>query len=252
MPDQSWNKATWDGGWDWEAGGEEWSAAWGSSEAQWFGSIYPRVHRFLPANWILEIAPGAGRWTRFLVPLARAGYLGVDLSHECIQRCRQLFAEVTTARFETNDGQSLAMAPDESFDVVFSFDSLVHVERDVLEAYVPQILAKLRRGGVAFLHHSNWAEAGEAGPNRHCRATSVGAGTVANLVEAAGGRMLVQELVNWGSTSCIDCFSTFGRADGDLAPAGRTVRNLAFMHEAAAIREGQNVYAQLARPRRSS
>jgi hypothetical protein len=27
---------------------------WGGSEPQWFGSLYPRLHRFLPARAILE------------------------------------------------------------------------------------------------------------------------------------------------------------------------------------------------------
>lgn len=249
MPDHTWNKATWDGGWDWEAAGEEWSAAWGSSEAQWFGSIHPRVHRFLPANWILEIAPGAGRWTRFLLPLARAGYLGIDLSVECVERCRGVFQEFPRARFESNDGLSLAVAPDDTFDFVFSFDSLVHVEVDVLEAYVPQILRKLRRGGAAFLHHSNWREAGERGPNRHCRAESVGAGAVARIVERAGGCVLIQEVVNWGSATCIDGFTTFARGDGEFEATGQVIRNVAFMSEAQAIRDAQNHYAGLGRRR---
>lgn len=249
MPDHAWNKATWDGQWNWEAAGEEWSAGWGSSEAQWFGSIYPRVHRLMPANWILEIAPGAGRWTRFLLPMTRAGYLGIDLSVECVDRCRDRFRDVSWARFESNDGLSLAAAPDESFDFVFSFDSLVHVELDVLESYVPQIVRKLRRGGAAFLHHSNWREAGEQGPNRHCRAESVGAAGVAQLVEGSGGRVLLQEAVNWGSDSCIDCFTTFARADGSVDGPGRTIRNLVFGAEVAAIREAQSLYATLERRR---
>jgi len=253
MPDQTWNKATFDGGWDWEAGGEEWSSAWGSSEAQWFGSIYPRVHRFLPADWILEIAPGAGRWTRFLLPATGAGYLGIDLSVECIERCRTRFGDVPRARFESNNGLSLAMAPDDTFDFVFSFDSLVHVEIDVLESYIPQILRKLRGGGAAFLHHSNWLESGERGSNRHCRAESVGVSGVARIVEQNGGRVLIQEAVNWESETCVDCFTTFARADGEFEATGRIIHNLAFVTEAAAIRDAQSAYATLVRaPRRRS
>ena len=68
MPELDWNKAVFDGNYDWRQGGEEWSAPWGGSEAQWFGSLYPRLHRLLPAGRILEIAPGFGRWTKFLIP----------------------------------------------------------------------------------------------------------------------------------------------------------------------------------------
>src|SRR6266550_7952851 len=40
---------------DWKAAGEEWSAPWGSSAAQWVGTIFPRIRECLPAGTILEI-----------------------------------------------------------------------------------------------------------------------------------------------------------------------------------------------------
>jgi len=46
---------------DWTHAGEEWSAPWGSSAAQWDGTIFPRIHDCLPSKTILEIAPGFGR-----------------------------------------------------------------------------------------------------------------------------------------------------------------------------------------------
>lgn len=51
---------------DWANAGEEWSDGWGGSQAQWHGVILPRIARFLPAGSMLEIAPGHGRWTRYL------------------------------------------------------------------------------------------------------------------------------------------------------------------------------------------
>jgi hypothetical protein len=67
-----------------------------------------------------------------------------------VERCREVFGDFPRACFESNDGLSLAVAPDDTFDFVFSFDSLVHVEVDGLEAYVSQILRKLRRGGASY------------------------------------------------------------------------------------------------------
>ncbi|MGH8591225.1 MAG: hypothetical protein ACREXX_18480 [Gammaproteobacteria bacterium] len=64
MPDLQWNIASWNGSYDWSTGGEEWSEAWGGSEAQWFGSLYPRPRRRLPTGSILEIAPGWGNGGR--------------------------------------------------------------------------------------------------------------------------------------------------------------------------------------------
>ena len=77
MPRLDWNIHQWDGEYNWELKGEEWSSSWGSSEAQWFGSLYPRLHKYFPAARILEIAPGFGRWTRFLLDYCD-DYTGID------------------------------------------------------------------------------------------------------------------------------------------------------------------------------
>ena len=110
VPDLNWNKTVWGSTYGWQAGGEEWSETWGSSEAQWFGSIFPRLHRFLPARRILEIAPGFGQWTKFLIP-ACDEFVGVDLSAKCVDACRKIFATAGHAQFISNDGCSLDAVP---------------------------------------------------------------------------------------------------------------------------------------------
>jgi SAM-dependent methyltransferase len=242
MPDLTWNKSYWDGGYDWKGRGEEWSDAWGGSEAQWFGSLYPRLHRFLPADGILEIAPGYGRWTKFLLQHSLGHYCGVDMSRECIGYCQEVFNTAPSASFYVNDGLNLDAAKDNAFQFVFSFDSLVHAELDVHEVYVPQILRKLKETGVAFIHHSNWAAAGETKKNTHCRGETVSADAFSEIVSKNGGHVLVQECLNWGTDKLIDAVTLFGRkAD---YPHSRTVRieNRSFMAEANILRDVQSKY----------
>ena len=148
------NAALWEDRWDWSPGGDEWSAWWGGTEALWFGAVLPRIHAFLPAPAILEIAPGYGRWTQFLKDYCERLTV-VDLTARCIDHCRERFADATHIDYHVNDGRSLEMVPDGSIDFAFSFDSLVHVEADVIEAYLGQLAAKLRPDGVGFIHHSN-------------------------------------------------------------------------------------------------
>ena len=50
------------------------------------------------------------------------------------------------------------MIPDASVDFVFSFDSFVHPDRDVVEVYLRQLGTKLKIGGKGFIHHSNFGE----------------------------------------------------------------------------------------------
>lgn len=242
MPELKWNKNYWDGGYDWVGRGEEWSKAWGSSEAQWFSSIFPRLHRYLPSPRILEIAPGYGRWTSFLLRNCTESYHGIDLSQRCIAYCQEVFHQHSNASFSVNNGTSLDAVEDASIDFVFSFDSLVHAEMDVHKAYVPQILEKLVETGVAFLHHSNWAAAGETKPNTHCRGTSVSGTAVTKLIERCGGRVLLQELVNWGTDAPIDAFTLFARKAYPNKTPGTTVLNTQFMREATIIRDVHSRY----------
>ena len=154
MPSLEWNKTIWDKGHDWNQEGDEWSAAWGSAEAQWYGSIFPRLHGILPVASILEIGPGHGRWTQFLARHCERLEL-VDISETCIESCRRRFAAEKHIGFHVNDGASLDMIDDESIDFVFSFDSLVHTEDDVMGTYLTEIAKKLTAGGVGLVHHSN-------------------------------------------------------------------------------------------------
>ena len=242
MPDVNWNKTVWGSTYGWQDQGEEWSKGWGGSEAQWYGTIFPRLHRFLPAGRILEIAPGFGRWTNFLLQ-ACDEFVGIDLSPKCIDACQQRFAADKHAQFFVNDGQSLAAAQDDSFDLIFSFDSLVHVEHEVLASYVPQILRKLSPTGVAFLHHSNFLAYGNSIANEHGRAMSVSADIVADLVARGGGTLLIQEVVNWGGEHLIDCLTLFTRQNATPFSAPVRLKNPLFMGEATLVQNFQSPYS---------
>jgi SAM-dependent methyltransferase len=149
------NLDKWNDAYDWSLSEDQWSAWWGGTAPQWYGSIYPRLRPFLPASSILEIAPGFGRWTQFLLQHCET-YIGVDLAPKCADACSERFASRAGASFHSNDGHSLPMVPDDSVDLAFSFDSLVHVDADVLRGYLAELARCLSSDGVAFLHHSNY------------------------------------------------------------------------------------------------
>src|ERR1700745_4051865 len=199
---------------DWKNAGEEWSAPWGTSKAQWFGAILPRIEHCLPAGTILEIAPGFGRWTHYLKDYCQQLWI-VDRSSECIEACLRRFAAASHMHCYLNDGRSLAMIPDDSVDFVFSFDSFVHPNRDVVEAYLRQLGTKLKIGGQGFIHHSNFGQyvntLGQRLPEAlarplmkvkildwwHHRNPSMSADLFRTLCTRHGLHCLSQELVNW-------------------------------------------------------
>ena len=211
MPDLQWNRDTWDGWYDWRSCGEEWSIPWGNSRAQWFATILPRVGSFLPARSVLEIGPGFGRFTGFLLPCATS-YFGVDISEKCVKACGKRFASSTHAQFLQNDGQSLECVAGSSFDLVFSYDTLVHAEYEVIAAYIAQIVPLLSATGVAFIHHSNLAALPES-KNTANRAQTVSAEIFEQLVRLSGGRVLLRETIAWEQDVMSDCYTTFCRAE---------------------------------------
>src|SRR5262245_34586668 len=138
----------------WYQDGDEWSRGWGTTAQLWYGSILPRIHPYLPCDHLVEIAPGHGRCTQYLHEHCR--HLSVvDLVPECIAVCKKRFAQVARISYHVNDGLTLPMLKDGSVDFVFSWDSLVHAEADVLASYAAELARVLRPGGHGFLHHSN-------------------------------------------------------------------------------------------------
>lgn len=247
MPDLAWNKATWDGAYGWGQRGHEWSSPWGGSAGMFFATLMPRIGAALPAESVLELAPGFGRCTALLLPFCRR-YRGVDLSERCVAQCRSRFADHPDAAFFTNDGLSLDAVAGEAFDLVFSFDSLVHADLPVFEAYIPQILALLKPGGFAFLHHSNLAAFPEVSEFQH-RSTSVSGPVVADLVARHGGRVLVQEMFNGGPLVAYDCFTLFCRGEDHAGIDNRLIFNPMLMsREGMQARESFNAYLRLLPP----
>jgi SAM-dependent methyltransferase len=263
MPTIEYNANHWGGKYAWSEGGDEWSAPWGGAEAQWFNSIFPRVHAFLPAASILEIAPGFGRWTQYLKDQCERLTL-VDLNQNCIDKCKERFSSASHISFHVNDGTSLNMIPDNSIDFIYSFDSLVHAEADVIEAYLAQLERKLTPNGVGFIHHSNigefqrwWSIRKRLIPtpvrkyliqqglmtDYHSRAFSMTAKLFETQCERAGLQCISQETVNWRGKLPIDCFSLFTKKSSRWARPNRVMVNREFMREANHIAQLSSLYS---------
>jgi SAM-dependent methyltransferase len=216
MADVEQNLAVWES-WDWSQQGDEWSAAWGGTPALWHGALLPRIHAFVPTGTILEIAPGYGRWTQYLKDLCERLVI-VDLASQCIDHCRERFRDADNISYHVNDGRSLEMVEDRSVDFVFSFDSLVHAEADVIDSYLGQLARKLTPNGIGFIHHSNAGACRRVSaitrriPHRFraplvkrgalldlsaWRAESMTAELFADQCERAGLACVSQELISW-------------------------------------------------------
>jgi hypothetical protein len=135
--------------------------------------------------------------------------------------------------------------PDDSIDFVFSFDSLVHVELEIVGGYCEQINKKLNDRGIAFLHHSNalmGVDNTEILYPQRGRATSVSSANIKEIIERSGGRTLIQEEVNWQSKKRIDCFTTFSKNTSYAHLQYKLIENDNFMAETELIRASLSQY----------
>lgn len=245
MPSLDENKALWDGGYDWATRGEEWSVEWGGVSSQWWTTVFPRLQGYVPVHTLLEIAPGFGRWTHYLKDLCRELVI-VDISAEAIDYCNQRFAQHSHLSAYVNDGTSLAMVEDRTVDLVFSFDSLVHVEADAMDAYLEEIARVLTPHGVAFLHHSNVGayDAAAFDPRRiHWRAQSPSAGSVEAVSRELGLSCISQELIAWGNRELLnDCISVITRRGSSRDRPNVISENMGFWLEIALARQRSELY----------
>jgi len=158
MPSIEENKF-WDKEYNWSEHGDEWSdqasfcripyGEWKKSIVDFF--IYPNIKE---GATVLEIAPGHGRWTKYILEKAGRVILS-ELNPGCIDYCKKIFSNFNNVEYFVNDGKSLSFVKSESADFIWSYDSFVHMERDVIEAYFEEFSRVLKKGGFAIIHHAN-------------------------------------------------------------------------------------------------
>jgi SAM-dependent methyltransferase len=253
LPSIQENISTWNNPATWDSfdRGDAWSTSWGNPDNQWLRVVLPRIQRYVPAGRILEIAPGFGRWTNYLKELC-SELIVVDLNELCIQKCKERFLADSHIDYYVNDGKSLSMVSDGSIDFAFSFDSLVHAEADVIDAYLTQLAKKLKPNGVAWLHHSNVGSYRRLFQDRknfhiasygftkllgfqsHFRSWSMTAEGFEAMANKAGLSTISQELVNWETKPryLIDCISVCTPKGSFWAGPNRTLKNHHFMDDA--------------------
>lgn len=144
------NSIIWES-WNWEKNeGEEWT----KSEA-WKQSLIDEVMRkhITEGSAILEIGPGAGKWTGALQQIADNLTI-VDISNKCIEVCKKKFSSCNNISYFVTNGSSLQFLANDSIDFIWSFDVFVHIAPDDIEKYLNEFNRILRSKGRAIIHHA--------------------------------------------------------------------------------------------------
>jgi ubiquinone/menaquinone biosynthesis C-methylase UbiE len=193
----------------WSNEGHEWSKSFGTTENLWNNYIFDDVKEFRGKK-ILEIAPGFGRMTQFLSILA-SELIVVDLNPLCIQKTKEKMGHHVLAYF-VNNGNDLIGIRDNSQDLVFSFDSFVHIHKNVIRDYISEIHRVLKPGGKSYIHHS-WLLGGEDLSFLNIAGrSSMTPDIFKSMVEESGMRVIEQKTIKfegvdvWDGTDSITIF----------------------------------------------
>lgn len=188
----------------WGAFRREWATAgvygmrWGDPEVvpplAWVRDhfLLPHVH---PEHTAVEIGPGGGRWTVYLLPFRRL-YL-VDYLPEVLGEVRRRFCRHPHVQFILNQGMDFPGIPKGSVDYIFSFGTFVHLELPTIQAYLAHMAGVLAPGGQAVLQYADQTKVMARRNPGFARTTP---GEVRAAVEAAGFEVLEEDLTSlWHS-----------------------------------------------------
>ena len=105
-----------------------------------------------PDHQAIEIGPGGGRWTRYFLGF---GYLyGVDYHRELLDERSGNF-KPPHLHLVLNNGTEFPGIPDLSSDFIFSFGTLVHLDVDIIEAYLGNMRRVQKPTGCATTQYSD-------------------------------------------------------------------------------------------------
>lgn len=189
------NRSMWNS-FDWSRYGEEWTY-----DAQTYTGLEPNrwkeslingmLYKYIEKDSIvLEIGPGAGRWTEFLQPIARR-LLVADIAEKCLSICQERFRTCGNIEYYLINSRTLDFVPDNSIDYIWSYDVFVHINPTDTENYISEFQRILRPGGCAIIHHPD-AHLFQEEEKTCWRSYTIDKKFFAHLVERYGFRLVEQ------------------------------------------------------------
>jgi 2-polyprenyl-3-methyl-5-hydroxy-6-metoxy-1,4-benzoquinol methylase len=114
---------------------------------------YAKKH-ILPSNRVLDVACGTGYGTYELGMFCRE-IRGIDISGEAIEYARRNYNAHNISWQEYDCTKMTNILPASSFDVVVSFETIEHLDRQSQFVFVDQISKVLHKDGIAIISTPN-------------------------------------------------------------------------------------------------
>lgn len=187
------SRILWDN-YDWREDGEEWTRDVKKYKrldpARWKSSLINEMMlRYIKSgSKILEIGPGAGRWTEALQKLAKRLIIA-DISKKCLSLCRERFKKNNNIEYRLIEGR-LDFIKDDSIDYIWAYDVFVHINPTDVERYIEDFRRILKPGGCALIHHAGTYS--RENIRKEASRSYMNGKTFASLVKKYGMEMLEQ------------------------------------------------------------
>jgi phospholipid N-methyltransferase len=111
--------------------------------------LLPYVHENHDA---VEIGPGGGRWTRYMLKFRRIH--AVDYHQELLDELKKNFSQDNLTLIKNNGTDFPGIGP-RSIDFIFSFGVFVHLDVEIIAAYLKSMKAIVRPATQIILQYSD-------------------------------------------------------------------------------------------------
>lgn len=111
-----------------------------------------RLQQFVkPDAIVLDLGCGLGRVAKHVAPLCKSIYV-VDASSAYCLRAQHYLRNLPNVHVGKVDGKSLRDFADNSFDLVYAWEVLVHANKQVVQRYLSEVQRILKPNGIFYFH----------------------------------------------------------------------------------------------------
>lgn len=190
---------------EWDKDGDEWNdqaAFCNKPYGEWKNSVTESfIYRNINENsTVLEIAPGHGRWTEFILRKCRNLIL-VDLNQKCIEFCKKRFLKFKNIEYHTNNGKDLSFIKSNSIDFIWSYDSFVHMEKEIFESYFKEFSRVLKKSGKVIIHHPGGWKLPRANKGNRSDVTK----DLVKKIAEKSNLLIKYQIQSWGDKNKYNC-----------------------------------------------
>ena len=145
----------------------------------------------------IEIGPGGGRWTKYMLGFGKL--YCVDYHQDLLDELRRTY-DLPNMVFIRNHGTDFPGIPVESIDFLFSFGVFVHLDIDIIGAYLVNMMPLLKRSASVVIQYSDKRK---ARARRNSGFSENNPDMMRTVVNAAGYRVLEEDLDSLPHSSVI-------------------------------------------------